>query len=219
MNDSIYNNIVEKPWGEEYCVYRENNISIWLLKINPNEKTSFHCHPNKKTGLILIDGIVQVNLIDRSFKLTGFEKAMFENGIFHQTHNISKKPIYLLEVETPDNKYDLIRIDDKYGRKNKNFETELKLKTFTNKIFKISESKKSRYKNITAEVITVENVMDNKKLKQDDLIIILGEYSFLNKNNEKLCNRGEVITVKIFKMFSQMFSMQKNQSVILLCTN
>ena len=48
--DSFYDNrVVNKPWGYEYVVYRNlNNLSVTLLKINHNKKTSLHCHPQKK---------------------------------------------------------------------------------------------------------------------------------------------------------------------------
>ena len=51
--DSFYDNrIVNKPWGYEYVVYRNsNNLSVTLLSIDYNKKTSLHCHPKKKADL------------------------------------------------------------------------------------------------------------------------------------------------------------------------
>ena len=48
--DTLYDNrLVKKPWGYEYVVYRhKNNLSVTLLKINYNQSTSLHCHPQKK---------------------------------------------------------------------------------------------------------------------------------------------------------------------------
>ena len=64
MSKDIYKTIINKPWGNEYCIYRYNNLSIWLLKIDPSKKTSLHCHPTKKTGLILLDGNASISLIE-----------------------------------------------------------------------------------------------------------------------------------------------------------
>lgn len=219
MSKNIYNSIIEKPWGEEYCIYRGDNMSIWLLKINPNEKTSLHCHPVKKTGLILLNGLVQINLIERSFELEGFKKVIFRNGMFHQTHNISKEPIYLIEVETPDNKYDLIRIEDDYGRKNQNFENESKWKPLKDEIFKIDTLNISNFKNIFFEITTLENVINNTELKDDDMVIILGKCGFLSKDNQQLCDYGEVLTLKIVRMFDKLFNTQKNDNVIVIWKN
>ena len=63
---SFYDNrVVYKPWGYEYTIYRNlNHLSVTFLKINYNKSTSLHCHPNKKTGFILISGraLIQVGL-------------------------------------------------------------------------------------------------------------------------------------------------------------
>ena len=42
--DSLYDNrLVNKPWGNEYVVYRnKNNLCVTLLKINYNQSTSLH---------------------------------------------------------------------------------------------------------------------------------------------------------------------------------
>ena len=50
QKDTLYDNrLVKKPWGYEYVVYRnKNNLSVTLLKINANQTTSLHCHPQKK---------------------------------------------------------------------------------------------------------------------------------------------------------------------------
>ena len=50
QKDTLYDNrLVKKPWGYEYVVYRnKNNLSVTLLKINHNQSTSLHCHPQKK---------------------------------------------------------------------------------------------------------------------------------------------------------------------------
>ena len=48
MQNNFYDkNIIKKPWGEEHVVYRDKkNLSITLLKIKKNQKTSLHCQPN-----------------------------------------------------------------------------------------------------------------------------------------------------------------------------
>ena len=63
--DSLYDNrLVKKPWGYEYVVYRhKNNLSVTLLKINYNQSTSLHCHPQKKSGFILLNGQAYFNLV------------------------------------------------------------------------------------------------------------------------------------------------------------
>ena len=57
------NKIVKKPWGFEYVVYRDSNkLVVTLLNIEHNKSTSLHCHPNKKSGFILLNGKAEFQL-------------------------------------------------------------------------------------------------------------------------------------------------------------
>ena len=126
--------IVYKPWGYEYTIYRNlNHLSVTLLKINYNQKTSLHCHPKKKTGFILVDGkaLIQLGLWKSSVEYyKAPSKLMIRTGLFHSIKAVSKKGVFALEFETPVNKKDLIRFKDNYGRESKPYEG----KKFTKKI-------------------------------------------------------------------------------------
>ena len=88
-----------------------------MLKIKKNHKTSLHCHPKKKTGFIVLDGKVEVELgFYEKVKLKAPSKLMIRPGLFHSTKALSKNNATILEVETPINKNDLVRFKDNYGR-------------------------------------------------------------------------------------------------------
>ena len=61
-NIDYRNTKVKKPWGSEYLIYQNNDVAIWLLHIIKERHTSLHCHPKKKTGLILLTGKASVEL-------------------------------------------------------------------------------------------------------------------------------------------------------------
>ena len=65
--------IVKKPWGYEYLVFENEFVAIWILQIIRKRKTSMHCHPNKKTGLILT--FLSVFLVGFFLKL-GWDSAI-----------------------------------------------------------------------------------------------------------------------------------------------
>ena len=213
----VYNHLVKKPWGEEYCVYRNSQVSIWLLKILPTQRTSLHCHPNKKTGLILLGGKAKVNLIERSFSIEGFVKLMLRNGMFHQTHNNSDQPIYVLEIETPDDKFDLIRIQDDYGRENSGFEDS---KSWRQELpdFKIEPNKKRVFNNFTFEVTLLKDVL-SRQLDLNDKRLIIDSCGLIQTNNQKLCEVGEVLTISILKYLKRFFKLNTESRVILICKN
>ena len=55
--------IVLKPWGEEYNIFtNRKKFAITYLKIKKNHTTSLHCHPNKKTGFLILSGTAKVQL-------------------------------------------------------------------------------------------------------------------------------------------------------------
>ena len=47
------NKIFKKPWGYEYLTYQTEQIAIWILHINKEEKTSLHCHFRKASILFV----------------------------------------------------------------------------------------------------------------------------------------------------------------------
>ena len=122
LND-FTNKLIRKPWGEEYLIFHNNVVAVWLLKIEPNHHTSLHCHPEKKTGLILLDGAVEIDLgfYDKR-TLFAPDKIMIRSGLFHSTRATSSKKITMLEIEIPINKLDLVRFKDEYGRAEKPYE-------------------------------------------------------------------------------------------------
>ena len=114
--------IVRKPWGYEYLAYKNDNLALWVLNIKPGEKTSMHCHPSKTTGLVVVDGIAEINFIADSKVLQYPAKQMIRRGLFHQTCAISKNDVIMFEFETPVDKDDLVRLHDAYGRKDSGYE-------------------------------------------------------------------------------------------------
>lgn len=121
MSENYHGVMVKKPWGREYLLYENNHVAIWHLLINEGHETSLHCHPNKKTGLINIKGKAELSFLNNRIPLEFFDKAMIRQGVFHSTKAIGDV-VELLEIETPVNKGDIVRIKDKYGRAGKPYE-------------------------------------------------------------------------------------------------
>ena len=66
------NVIIKKPWGYEYLIYQTAKVAITILFIKKGHKTSMHCHLNKKTSLIVLDGIISLKTLN-----------CFQNYYFH----------------------------------------------------------------------------------------------------------------------------------------
>ena len=130
------NSIVNKPWGEEYNIFRnKKKIAITYLKIKKGKSTSLHCHPNKKTGFLILSGIAKVQLgiyKKNTFTYKPMSILVLRAGLFHKIRSSNKHDLYALEVENPYLKKDLIRMEDNYGRKGKNYENLNNAKKITN---------------------------------------------------------------------------------------
>jgi len=108
--------VVSKPWGYEYLCYRNSAVAIWFLHITCGQRTSLHCHPNKHTGFVVLQGSVRIRFLRGGSELTGLDKIHIFRARFHSTEALSKSGAYILEIETPEDKHDLVRLDDSYGR-------------------------------------------------------------------------------------------------------
>ena len=175
-NNNLYSGtIVQKPWGYEYVIYNDSNrLAITFVNIKYGHKTSLHCHPQKKTGFIILDGqaLVQIGIYKKNTKkFNALSRLVFRPGLFHSIKAISKKGLCALEFETPYKKKDLLRFKDNYGRQSKNYEG----KKFTKKIsdndfikFKKPKLGKKNVYTIKNAKILLEFTKNLKNLKKID---------------------------------------------------
>jgi len=114
--------IVRKPWGYEYLIFSNEHVAIWILSINPDSQTSMHCHPNKSTSLIVLQGQVTVSGLDKNVFLKAGHGIFIDQKVFHQSSTSKDTGAMLMEIESPVNKRDLLRLKDSYGRVNLGYE-------------------------------------------------------------------------------------------------
>lgn len=122
--------IVKKPWGYEYLLFENDFVAIWILQIVRRRKTSMHCHPSKKTGLVLLSGNATCYHLDGKITIGPLDTIMIEEGAFHCTEASSHLPItpqsedgiWVMEIESPPKKTDLVRLKDEYGRQGTPYE-------------------------------------------------------------------------------------------------
>jgi len=116
------NVVIKKPWGHEYLIFQNDESAVWILHMKKGYKTSMHCHPRKKTSLIILAGEARCSTLMTQKYLKAGEGLLLDKGVFHQTESVTPDWIILMEVETPVNKHDLVRVDDAYGRVGRRYE-------------------------------------------------------------------------------------------------
>ena len=206
--------IVKKPWGYEYLFFSNNNIAITILCIEKNEGTSLHCHPNKTTSLYVLDGEIKFKTLNKNIILKSGQSTFIDKAVFHKSTAI-KEGTYLMEIETPVNKQDLIRLKDNYGREGKGYEKKNSYSFNTNNYnylsFDSSKSEHNRKKFFGKSSLSLRSINKNnnkkniEEIKTEDLIMILNSNEIIKKtfpNYEfgKFIKKNEFISIsKKFK--------------------
>lgn len=112
---------VEKPWGYEIIFAQSEKYIGKILHINKGEQLSLQYHNIKDESIYLLNGIMELDIEEGSElkKLTvkPGESFRIKPKIRHRFTGIEDCDI--LEVSTPE-LHDVVRIEDKYGRINRN---------------------------------------------------------------------------------------------------
>ncbi|MBT2421442.1 hypothetical protein J7F01_26195 [Streptomyces sp. ISL-22] len=122
--DDHLNEVIPKPWGMEYRIYVDDFIDVWNLKINEGQSTSMHVHPRKLTYLLCLAGQGVTDTLTDQHPVGAGTILRIGGGAFHSTRSLGPGPLWLVEIEAPRNKFDLIRLRDNYSREHTAYETE-----------------------------------------------------------------------------------------------
>lgn len=188
--------VVRKPWGYEYLVFENDSVAVWFLRIKGGNATSLHCHPKKKTGLIVLSGEAQVSFMQNSHSLKPLDKLVLRPGLFHSTSAVSKDGIMMLELETPVDKENLVRFEDRYGREGKSYEGDDHKEPLPPEFirFDVPEPGKISEYRVNDIVLTVEKINDFSILKKrppEEVIAVL-DGSLKTKEGEIIVGPGDV---------------------------
>jgi mannose-6-phosphate isomerase-like protein (cupin superfamily) len=217
--------VVEKPWGYEYLVFETEDVALWLLYIKKNEATSLHCHPNKTTGLIVVEGSVEITFVNDKRVLNHFDKAMIRRGLFHSTKSLSELGSYVLEIETPNDKADLVRLNDLYGRSSTGYEKNKSLTERGKKEIWISEPQGGpQIYQIGNQVFNVQHVNNFEffeKLNDQDIVMFLrgGLGKTVDERRLLATMPGDVLKGNILKILSLEMEFIEENSLVALFEN
>ena len=218
--------IVAKPWGEEYLVYENELVALWLLHVKQNESTSLHCHPLKTTGMILLSGEIELSFLSDKRILNAPSKAMIRRGLFHSTKALSKDGAYLFEIETPNDKLDLIRLDDNYGRKNQGYETSINHREKNSSALSICAPKNldvNTYtiNNVKIEVFRVNSLDKFTNCRNDDIYVFLdgGMGKYVDKRKHLVTVPGDVAYGRILSKIAEQMDFVAEETLVIKLGN
>ncbi len=160
--------VVNKPWGYEYLMFQSPDISIWMLYIKKGFSTSMHCHPRKKTSLLLILGEAVCSTLNEKIEVKEKEGLILEKGVFHTTEAISENGAFVMEIETPVDKTDLVRLKDRYQRETRGYTARKNItdKTY-NYHYQFIEDRDDQLKVFGKYKVRVRDYTDPETLRRD----------------------------------------------------
>lgn len=198
------NIVVKKPWGYEYLMFENDFVAIWILHLKKDHATSIHCHPRKKTSLVVLSGNVLSSTLSEWFDLKVLDGLIFENGVFHTSKALSND-VFIMEVETPPNKKDLVRLKDSYGREGKSYEGKNKmtreLHKFKHIFIEENDVLKSEKKILNKVLLQIKCCKSNllnteiSKTKKKKIYTMLEE-KIIDSNHKKTFGVGDVFTIE-----------------------
>ena len=218
LKDKVYDNkVVNKPWGYEYLAYQNDNLAIWVLHLNYDQTTSLHCHTKKLTGLICLEGEVQVSFIGNSLTIKSMDKVMIRPTLFHSSKCLSKDGSIIIEIETPVDKDDLVRLKDFYGRENKSYESKENYRIRNYDDVWIDENTNCKISDVNFKVVQINNKKD--LLEYKDSIFVILEGAFLNERDgrrQEVIHSGACLYSAIYKEIMPSITSVQNCKVLIL---
>ncbi len=209
--------LVNKPWGNEYLMYSNPEIEIWNLSLRPQRSTSMHCHPNKRTSLLVLDGRALFSSLNESWELMPMDTMVIDQGVFHSTQCISKEGLRLLEFETPPMKHDLLRLEDRYGRAQKGYEGVEGMTIDSSKVRFSDIKSHNKIENICNRKMCIRQIknngdISNSVMKTTALVAILSGL-IRSRTGENIYMPTNILTAEELKDANYVF---KNVSVLLI---
>jgi len=210
--------IVSKPWGYEYLMYRSDRIGVWFLHIAAGRKTSLHCHPTKKTGYVLLSGEAEVSFLNDTTRLKAISKLMIREGLFHSTKALSPEGVSVIEVESPPDKTNLVRLDDAYGRKEEPYEGPDSVVPMTAECIMLATPELDRplIYQVAGVAMTVErrNDLAPLRMRPSGEVILVLDGGLVSKNNDPILSPGDVVTISTFSCLADTFTAPQGMSFV-----
>ena len=198
-------------------MFSNPETEVWSLSLRHQRSTSMHCHPNKKTTLMIIEGRALFSTLNESWELLPMDAMIIDSGVYHSTQCISKEGLKLLEFESPPMKHDLLRLEDKYGRAQKGYEGAEGMTADSKKLRFFNASNHNKSKNINGAKVCFKKARTPKDItrttaKSSTLVALLSG-SITSKTGERMYFPTNIVSAEELKDSDYIF---KNVSVLLV---
>jgi len=107
---------VKKPWGEFKQFTLNENSTVKILTIKPNQAFSLQSHKNRKEFWHFLDNPAKVTVGNKTIRTKKGDDIIIKKNQNHRIEALSK-PVNVLEIAFGNfDEKDINRLEDKYGR-------------------------------------------------------------------------------------------------------
>ncbi|QCI27757.1 mannose-1-phosphate guanylyltransferase/mannose-6-phosphate isomerase [Caminibacter pacificus] len=109
---------VYRPWGKYINLEDAPNFKVKIITVNPGKRLSLQKHFHRSEHWVVVSGIAEVTIGDKTFLLRPNESTYIPIGEIHRLANPGKIPLEIIEVQVGEylSEDDIVRIEDDYGR-------------------------------------------------------------------------------------------------------
>lgn len=114
LEETIY---VEKPWGFFHQFTHNEQSTVKVLTVNPDQQLSLQSHKKREEMWVFIDEGLIVEVDDKRVLSKPYHQIFIPKGSKHRATNNSMHTARILEISFSDfDENDVTRYEDKYGR-------------------------------------------------------------------------------------------------------
>ena len=109
---------VHRPWGSYTELEKNNSYKIKRVTVNPGKKLSLQLHNKRSEHWVVVSGVADVTLGDKSFQLKSGESTFVPPKSKHRLGNSQKDILEIIEVQIGGylEEDDIERFDDDFNR-------------------------------------------------------------------------------------------------------
>ena len=125
--EALLHRRVNRPWGSYECIDSEDRFQVKRITVNPGASLSLQKHMHRAEHWVVVKGTARITRGKKTITLSENESTYIPLGVRHRLENPGKIALELIEVQSGSylGEDDIVRFDDKYGRKDKRKKTEV----------------------------------------------------------------------------------------------
>ena len=112
---------VFRPWGNYISVDYSSRWKIKKIEVNPGASLSLQLHKMRAEHWVVVEGNAKIEINEKEFYLKANQSCFVPIGAKHRLSNPYKQKLVIIEVQSGEylGEDDIIRFEDRYGRKTK----------------------------------------------------------------------------------------------------